>query len=114
MRNAWPASARRTKACEAGKKKAREASASKKKASYERYRRNQAPQNAVAEKDGNLHRQAKLQPWPYQGRGGREETTPGRALSEGAGGKIRASCGEVRAGRGANPAGRRQGAGPRR
>ena len=41
---------------------------------HERYRRNQAPgQNAVAEEDGNLHRQAELQPWPHQGRGGGEE-----------------------------------------
>src|SRR6185437_7703103 len=46
---------------------------------HERYRRNQAPKNAVAEEDGNFHRQAKLQPWPHQGGGGRKEAHLGRA-----------------------------------
>src|SRR5256885_17078278 len=36
-------------------------------------------QDAVAEEDGNLHREAELQPWPQQGRGGGEEARARRS-----------------------------------
>src|SRR5665213_1133909 len=56
------------------KTKAREQTRAKTKVSHERYRRNQAPrEDAVAEEDGDFHRQAELQPWPHQGGGGGEE-----------------------------------------
>ena len=60
------------------------------KETHERYRRNlQAPhgscpgQDVVAEEDGNLHRQAELQPRPHQGGGGREEARARRARQGG-------------------------------
>src|SRR5579872_4151400 len=66
---------------------------------HERYRRNQAPENAVAEEDGDFHRQAKLQPWPHQGGGGREKAHAWGTRAQGGGKACSRREGRVRAGR---------------